>query len=179
MHTGIPGLPGDYVDDPEGHVKVMRHRKGMVHVCEGSFYETDSGILRMMLRTRDAQRLAVSESFDNGDTWSEPVFTDYTDCHCRFHFGRLPDGRYFGVSCPAPHSARTPLILAVSVDGDVFDHHYILGDEDNFLARIPGVHKSGRYGYPSYHIMEDIMFIIYSINKEDIAVCRFPLKLLA
>ena len=176
--AGIPGLPEGYVDDPEGHVKIMRDRQDKVHVCEGSFYEIDTGVIRMMLRTRDGQRLAVSESIDNGVTWSEPVLTDYTDCHCRFHFDRLPDGRYFGVSCPAPHSARTPLILATSKGGNVFDQHYILGDEDNFLARIPGVHKYGRYGYPSFHIMDGNMFVIYSINKEDIAMCRFPLKAL-
>ena len=37
-----------------------------------------------------------------------------------------------------------------------------------------GFHKGGRYGYPSFHIMGDWMFVIYSVNKEDIAMCRFP-----
>ena len=63
---------------------------------KGLFCETDNGVIRMMLRSGDAQRLAVSESHENGETWSEPVLTEYPDCHCRFHFGRLPDGRYFG-----------------------------------------------------------------------------------
>lgn len=178
MPTAIPDLPDDYVDDPEGHVKIMHHRKNKIHVCEGSFFQTDDGVIHMMLRTRNAQALAVSESRDNGESWTEPVLTSYTDCHCRFHFGRLSDGRFFGLSCPKPHSARTPLIMATSQDGIFFDKHYVLGDENDFSPRIPGLHKNGRYGYPNLHITNETCFVIYSINKEDIAVCRFPLQAL-
>jgi len=38
-----------------------------------------------------------------------------------------------------------------------------------------GFHKVGHYGYPSYHILGDTIFVVYSIEKEDIAVCRLPL----
>jgi hypothetical protein len=131
----------------------------------------------MMLRT-DKQRLAVSESRDGGQTWSEPALTGYSDCRSRTHFGRLPDGRAFGLSCPAPGSARTPLVLATSGDGVTFDRHYVLGDEPAQAPRRPGHHKSGRYGYPFCHILGETVLAIYSISKEDIAVCRFPLQAL-
>jgi Neuraminidase (sialidase) len=176
--AAVPDLPDNFADDPEGHVKIMKHRRNKIHVCEGSFFQTDDAVIHMMLRTSDAQVLAVSESHDNGKSWSEPVLTQYTDCHCRFHFGRLPDGRFFGLSCPQPNSQRTPLVLATSQDGIIFDTHYVLGAEESFPPRIPGIHKSGRYGYPSFHLMDDTMFVIYSINKEDIALCRFPLSAL-
>jgi hypothetical protein len=93
--------------------------------------------------------LAVSESTDNGKSWSEPKLTGYTDCACRFHFGRLPDGRYFGLSCPKPRSGRTPMVLATSHDGVVFDRHYIVGDMSGTKARMPGHAKGGVYGYPT------------------------------
>ena len=50
----------------------------------------------MMLRIadREAGRLAVTESRDDGVTWSEPAVTGYTDACSRFQFGRLP-GRPF------------------------------------------------------------------------------------
>ena len=38
--------------------------------------------------------------------------------------------------------------------------------------------KGGTYGYPSYCIVGDTMYVIYSVQKEDIFVCRFPLDAL-
>ena len=29
------------------------------------------------------------------------------------------------------------------------------------------------YGYPSFHIADDWVFVTYSVNKEDIWMCRF------
>ena len=52
------------------------------------------------------------------------------------------------------------------------------GDDPAGEPRWRGHHKGGRYGYPSYHIMGDQMFVIYSVNKEDVWMCRFPLSAL-
>lgn len=180
--SGIPRLPADYVDDPEGFGYGNRFRGDPFQLCEASFFQTDDGVVHMMLRKHHNNvpvTLGVTESRDHGQTWSEPMVTDYSDRRCRFHFGRLPDGRFFGVSCPDPNRCRTPLVLATSRDGVNFDRHYVLGDEPCVGPRLQGVHKGGRYGYPSYHCCGDTMFVIYSIEKEDIVVCRFPLEELA
>lgn len=175
--AGVPGSEG-MPDDPESHVRIMKKtRKGRLHVSEGSFFQTDDGVIHMMLRTGEG-RLAESRSADDGATWSEPALTDFTDAESRTHFGRLPDGRFFGLSNPDPGSVRTPLVLAASDDGVAFDTHYVVGDEENHLSRITGVHKYGRYGYPHLHIMDGTAFVIYSINKEDVALSRFPLSAL-
>jgi hypothetical protein len=172
---GIPRVPVAVPDEPEGHVIAARLRGDEHPVCEGSFFQTDDGVIHMMLRT-GAGRLAVSRSRDNGLTWSEPALTDYTDCGSRHLFGRLDDGRYFGLNCPQAGSQRTPLVLALSDDGIRFDRHFVIGDEQPFLARLPGVHKYGRYGYPSMHVTNGAAFVIYSINKEDIAVARIAME---
>ena len=178
--VGIPGLPEDYRDAPGRFQKEFQRRGESLNFCEGSFFQTDDGVIHMMLRSdSDVGLLGVTESSDNGETWSEPILTGYTDSRCRFHFGRLPDGRFFGLSCPKPKSGRTPLVLATSDDGVSFDRHYILGDSPPGRSRLPGHHKGGTYGYPSYHIMGDTVYVIYSIQKEDIAVCRFGLDQLS
>jgi hypothetical protein len=175
--SGIPGLPDDYWDDPEGLHYGSRYREAAYKCCEGSFYQTDDGALHMMLRTNQPW-LAVSESRDGGETWSEPLRTGYSDCRSRFHFGRLPDGRFFGLTCPVAGSARTPLVFATSRDGVVFDRHYLLGDEPAALPRHPGHHKAGRYGYPACQVLGDTVFVLYTISKEDVALCRFSLQAL-
>ena len=61
------------IDDPEGFWYARAHRGDDLLVCEGSCYETDDGVVHMMLRCEGGLGwLAVSESRDQGETWSEP-----------------------------------------------------------------------------------------------------------
>ncbi len=182
--AGLPRSPAWTVDDSEGFHKLGGARGDEFDLCEGSFYQTDDGKIHMMLRIDPVKGqkhnglLAVTESSDNGTTWSEPMITNYSDSACRFHFGRLPDGRYFGLSCPKPRSGRTPLVLALSQDGVIFDRHYILGDLAKGRARLPGNHKGGIYGYPTCDIAGGKMYLAWSRNKEDIYFGSFPLSAL-
>jgi len=172
--ASTPGLPEGYRDDPQGIWVARDHRGDAFTCCEGSCFQTDDGVVHMMLRS-EVDRLAVTESHDGGQTYSPPVLTDFSDCHCRFHFGRLPDGRYLVTSCPDPTSLRTPMVLATSRDGVRFDRHYVLGAAPDRKPRLVGIQKFGRYGYPTWHIVGDTMFVLYSIAKEDIALVRVPL----
>ena len=171
----VEGLPDQFIDAPRRFSEVQKEAGFPFEFCEASVVEMEDKTLRALFRTKHFV-LAISESRDNGINWSAPRLTKFTDAESRFELGRLPDGRYFVLSCPKPRSARTPLILAVSEDGINFDRHFVLGDEPGTKARIPGRWKYGRYGYASYHIRGDQMYVIYSINKEDIALCKFKLK---
>lgn len=66
------------VDDPEGIWKMKEHMGWDSVVCEGSFFQTDDDVIHMMLRTNTGY-LKVTESRDDGETWSGPVWTDFTD----------------------------------------------------------------------------------------------------
>ena len=175
--AAIPRLPDDYCDDSQGFWFAKEHRGDDFVCCEGTFFQTDDGVVHMILRT-EIDTLAVTESHDNGVTYSEPMMTTYTDCHCRSHFGRLPDGRFVATSCPEPGSLRTPLVLATSEDGVHFCRHYVVGNEPNTPPRQVGIQKFGRYGYPSFHLVGEWIYIIYSIAKEDIAIMRVRLSAL-
>lgn len=173
-YSALVGLPPDFSDDTMGWRAGREARKDTVVHNEGSFFQTDDGIIHMMLRT-ESPRLWVAESADDGTTWAEPKMTAYTDNVCRPHFGRLADGRYFGMTCPDPatRGARTLAVLALSKDGTVFDRHFIVGDAPDSPPRQPGLFKHGRFGYPYFHNMGPWGFVIYSVSKEDIAVARF------
>ena len=183
--VGIPRLPKWTVDDPEGFLKACSARQDPINYCEASFFQTDDKKIHMMLRTAVFAHhhhnglLAVTESMDNGQTWSEPMLTSYTDCSCRFQFGRLPDGRFYGLSCPDPKGGRNPLVLAISKDGVNFDRHYVLGDIKMAKPRMPGNDKGGAFGYPTCDIANNNMYIVYSRSKEDINFMRLPLSAIA
>ena len=182
--SGIPGLPDNYVDDfysCQDGAKLLGIKE---QLTEANFFQTNDGVIHMMHRDQAGKALLVTESRDDGLTWSAPKLTSFTDNVCRAHFGRLPDGRFFAMSCPVPGGTtfegkragyRTPMVLAISRDGVIFDRHFILGDEPEIPPRMQGLYKLGRYGYPYLHVMGDEVFVLYSINKEEIAVGRFHL----
>jgi len=124
----------------------------------------------MMLRSNTVT-LWHSESRDNGESWSAPVITGYTDDGSKSHFGRLPDGRIYGVSNPIVRSGRDPLAMCISEDGEHFDRHYILRDEP-YKMKKEGLYKGGLYAYPHTFIKDGYMYVIYSKRKETIEVTK-------
>lgn len=159
------------IDDAYFRRHIADQRMGWTNrLCEGSFYETDDRMIHMLLRS-NTNRLWLTESADDGATWSEPVPTDFSDCRTKFHFGRLPDGRFYYVGCPDPKGGRKPLILSLSEDGIRFDRHYVLGNE-TFVRKFEGFAKNGHYGYPHTLVHDAYLYCIFSMMKEGIAVIR-------
>jgi hypothetical protein len=172
--AGMQPFPwGGMQDDSEGLTRHMAMRQDNVFLCEGSFFQTEDDVVHMLLRS-DKHVLYETTSTDDGHTWSAPQATEFASCNTKFHCGRLPDGRYYIVGCPDPAGARCPLVISLSKDGQVFDQEYVV--DDTFRSqRMPGKYKGGIYGYPHSLIAGETMYIICSINKEDIFVYAFPL----
>lgn len=163
------------VDDSESiHHVTAFHAWDANLICEGSFYETDDFVLHMLLRS-NTDKLWVSESRDNGESWSAPVPTAYTDDGSKFHLGRLPNGCFYCVSNAKVKGGRCPLDLYLSENGVDFNRHYILRDEP-YEIRFQGLYKGGVYGYPHSMIHDGYLYVIYSKRKETIEVTRVSLK---
>ncbi len=158
-----PLLPGE----------VGNHQVGL---CEGSFLQDPDGRLLMLLRS-GTDHLWASESGDDGETWTLPEPTDFTDNRTKFSLGRLPDGRYYYIGTPDPFPPRFRHVLALylSRDGRNFDTHYLLANRQ-FKGRWPGLDKNGIYGYPTALVRDGRLHVTFSINKEMIAVTSVALK---
>lgn len=147
-----------------------------VSLCEGSFLQRPDGRLLMLLRS-GTDWLWASESADDGETWTLPEPTAFTDNRTKFSLGRLPDGRYYYVGTPDPFPPRFRHVLALylSKDGQCFDTHYLLANRQ-FKGRWPGLDKNGIYGYPTTLIRDGRLYVTFSINKEMIAVTSVALS---
>lgn len=172
--------PALFIEDNPRTFYAPAEKNNLPPLCEGSFFETDDGILHSLLRVTGKGwkgRLWLTESKDRGVNWSMPVETDFTDNDSKFHFGRLPDKRFYYVGIPDTlhHYARTPLILSISEDGRLFDKQYIIAD-DAYKLKKEGLWKGGQYGYPHTIIVNNYMYVIISRQKEAVEVIRFSLK---
>ncbi|HEY9075758.1 MAG TPA: exo-alpha-sialidase [Anaerolineaceae bacterium] len=179
--TGIypPEMADTIYDDAESFWIVQARQGWPAGLCEGSFYQTDDGILHMLLRTTGpgyAGKLWQTESHDDGATWQPPQESDFTDNNTKFHLGRLPDGRFYHVGSPdpLPRGARNPLVISLSRDGQRFEQAAILADEEYTMVR-PGLHKGGLYGYPHTLLQGGYLYVIYSLRKEAVQVLRVAL----
>jgi hypothetical protein len=155
---------------------------GLPPLCEGSFFQTDDNVLHMLLRVTSKGwkgKLWLTESKDNGASWSRPTEQAFSDNDSKFHFGRLPDKRFYYVGIPDTlhHYNRNPLVLSISKDGKSFDKNYIIANELYHLKK-EGLWKAGQYGYPHTMIYNDYMYVIVSRQKEAIELLRFRLNLL-
>lgn len=155
-------------------------QSGLPPLCEGSFFQTDDNVLHTLLRVTGKGwkgRLWLTESTDNGNSWSRPVEAPFSDNDSKFHFGRLPDKRFYYVGIPDTlhHYDRNPLVLSLSTDGKSFDKNYIIANELYQLKK-EGLWKGGQYGYPHTIIYDGYMYVIISRQKEAIETLRFSLK---
>jgi len=167
-------------DDPAAFWPVAAAQQWPAALCEGAFYQTADGTLHMLLRSTGPgfrYRLWVSESTDDGATWSEPAETGFSDDNAKFHLGRLPDGRTYYVGNPLT-GPRLPLVLSTSRDGVTFERHWVLGDEAT-KPRRAGKAKGGEYGYPHTLVHDDHLYAIVSRQKEAVCVLRVAVASLA
>jgi len=172
-----PEMAGALFDDSEGFRVVQKRAGWPVGLCEGSFYQTDDGVLHMLLRS-GTPVLWTTESADNGAHWAPPQPTAFSDDAAKFHCGRLPDGRFYHVGNTDPRGSRNPLVLSLSRDGIRFDRHYVLADTPHEM-KYPGLHKGGVYGYPHSMVRDGNLYVIVSICKESVLVMRAALDQLA
>jgi hypothetical protein len=148
------------------------------NLCEGALYQTDDSLLHALFRVTGllktpSANLWESHSADNGATWSRPCETAFSNTDAKFHFGRLPDGRFYWVGNPVGNG-RMPLVLSLSRDGLRFDRHYILG-EKHYQRRFEGHAKGGEYGYPHSVIHDGRLYVIVSRQKEAVEVLSVAL----
>jgi hypothetical protein len=147
-------------------------------------------------------RLYVSLSRDDGKTWSAPERTAIPSNSTRQAVGTLPDGRVFLIHNPYTHGddfwqgaddellktaspaekyggARKLLTLSLSDDGIHFNQAWTIRVLET-LPRSEG-HSKRHYdaANPAATVVGDDLFIVYSLNKEDIELCQVHLPDLA
>ena len=107
-----------------------------------------------------------------------PKMTNFTNGGNKFHFGKLPDGRYYYVGTPDTlrYRTRSPLMLALSEDGYVYDKTYLVADDNYTMRYTDGRWKDGEFGYPHTIIHDDKLYIIVSRQKESIEVISIDIS---
>ncbi len=168
-----------YKEDNPATFYAPAEAQGLPPLCEGAFFETPDRVVHMLLRVTGKGwkgRLWMTESHDQGSTWSRPQEQPFPDNDSKFHFGQLPGYGYYYMGIPDTlhHYERNPLVLSLSGDGRLFDRHFVVAEQPYELKK-EGLWKGGHYGYPYTMIHKDALYVIVSRKKEAIEVIKIPL----
>ncbi len=143
-------------------------------LCEPTYgYRLEDGAYLRFYRAfgREPRINYAQYSFDDGRTWGAAVPTNFPDGQARSNAGTLPDGTYYVVNSPRN---RDPIIISLSDDGLTFDRAGVIrfGVEKK---RFTGRWKGPGFQYPSSAVLGDRLFVIHSVNKEDVDITSIPL----
>jgi len=157
----------------EGRIRLSNPRD--FGYTEPNFFLRADGTLVAGFRNYTGH-LFAGESHDNGETWTDPVTTNFADSTARFCFGALPDGSTYLVSNPGPErGSRRLLTIALSSDGRTFDRAWLLNSALT-VPRFEGHAKVPGWQYAHALVRDGALHVIYSMNKEDVGLTRIPIE---
>lgn len=148
----------------------LRHYR----MSETSHYMGPDGVLHLIIRDQGkSYRLYHSVSADRGLTWTVPVQTNYPDAVSKNLTGTFSNGWIYLVNTPVK---RREMTMSLSRDGWRFDHAMLLRD-DPPPRRYAGKAKN-EFSYNYSHAIEHDgrLWMVYSVNKEDIEVFSFSIQ---
>ncbi|MHC4213488.1 MAG: PA14 domain-containing protein, partial [Planctomycetota bacterium] len=128
----------------------------------------------------------VSQSTDEGETWSKPIIPEgLVGGSGKLWAQKTPDGKYAMVYIPQK-SQRYPMAVTTSDDGITFkDMRVIHGEvsEHRYEGRAKGggpqyLRGVAEWGGDAMSLTNDAIWVIYSVNKEDIWISRIPIPIL-
>lgn len=165
----------------------------------------DGTQVRVWRNYNGTHRIYVSLRSDEDESWGLGIPTNIPDSPSGVAVGELPDGRVYLIGNQVSgalddpdtrpyrdprnvwpfrerdfqpeHFPRDPLVLALSADGYVFDQVWALRHSTpdarfNGLGWLPG------FQYPDVVVADDRLWVLYSVNKEDVEILPIPLSLL-
>jgi len=126
-----------------------------------------------------SRRNYASFSFDDGMNWTVPTRTGFPDACSRSNAGKLPDSQIYVINNIIPMNpgglgGRSMLAISLSRDGLNFDRVAII----RFIPppqKYKGLEKTIGYQYPHSVVVDNDLWVMYSVNKEDVEVTRIPL----
>jgi hypothetical protein len=174
LENGYP--PNAYIKMPAGYHPAARSYAADWHRKALSFYTLKNG------DTVGIWKKAWTAVSTNGKTWSKPVQAPgFAHTFAKLWGQRTSDGRY-AIAYDPQADYRWPLAVVTSKDGITFNHMLVVDGE------VPFRRYSGLYKNPGPQYVRGIaqgnpqppdgaMWLVYSVNKEDIWVSRIPVPI--
>jgi len=156
-------------------------------LSERTIYRASDGKWIALSRDESMSHCLYCSTSSDGKQWSPPKPTNIPDATSKCVAGILPGGTYYLIgnqflherqAASTRHCLRDPLTIALSSDGYEFTAAYPVRYGCP-RRRYKGRGKGTGFQYPSATIANGKLWIVYSVNKEDIEMSVMNLSDLA
>ncbi|MFI4911649.1 MAG: exo-alpha-sialidase [Sedimentisphaeraceae bacterium JB056] len=149
--------------------------------CEPTyFFRPDGKEVGLYRDDSRSMRLYAALRNESKGNWSMAYKTNIPDSPSKCVAGNLPDGRAFLIGNNIDRLwLRDPLILSISEDGINFTKAYTIRcGAPQCMEKNPGDHKGPGFQYPNAIVVDDTLWVTYSIGKEQIGISKISIDLL-
>lgn len=145
-------------DDGKTWRKVEVDNDGLLCI-QPTILNLGNGHLKALCRTRH-HRIAITESYDNGSTWTKMRLSDMVNNNSGIDAVTLRDGRHLIIYNNTDNDARrSPLTLAISDDGEHWTKVLDLEEDDGM-----------EYSYPCVIEAKDgTVYVVYTWHRKKMA----------
>ena len=176
IYTDNPGGTGEW---RFGELPHLPFEGKTSREIEPAWFSTNNQLTMVFRDQASSFHVLMSTSNNDGEHWSLPEITNMPDARAKLSAGNLPNGWAFIVNCPSGSKTRMPLVLSLSENGKAFNRFYMLrNEESNIPMRYEGKYKRVGFSYPKSWVTEDVLYVAYAENKEDIVVTKVPFSAL-
>ncbi len=152
-------------------MKVLPNPKNYHYWGETTVWKRPDRLIAIVRGSASFENVLVSESFDDGNTWSPLTESNFPSAHSKLYAGTLSRGLSYLVFNMRNRGYRDT--LAIAIGQEQFEKVYLI--RDGFDAP-PKYWKTNEWSYPyAYEDREaGILYVGYAHNKENCEVIAIP-----
>ncbi len=138
---------------------------------ESTILPKEDRLLALVRGGKDNEHILVSESFDQGKTWTDLMESNFPISHSKLYAGRLTNGRSYVIFNMRGRGNRDT--LAIAFGNEHFENVYLIRDG---FDESPKFRKDNQWCYPYAFEHEKKLYVVYAKNKEDCEVAILPIE---
>ncbi len=152
-------------------MKILPNPEGFTYWGETTLLQDGKRLLALVRGGKGNSHILVSESLDQGESWSGLRESNFPIVHSKLYAGILSNGlRYLIFNLQGLANRDT---LAIALGEDSFDRVYLI--RHGFDAP-PKFRKDNQWCYPYAYEHNNELYVVYAKNKEDCEMAILPLE---
>lgn len=164
---------GYYISHDNGNKWDKQIIKNTENLIELVMINPYSNHLKCYYRDKKAQYIYMNQSYDDGNTWTDPmpIKLDNNDSAFDIIDYKHNNINYYIMCCNRKHDLRNNgrSLLSLYATNDILnDNWQLVKDLDPHMEMPHYVWQYGEFSYPAMHIIEDKLHITYTYNKKTI-----------
>jgi len=150
-------------------MKVIPNPENYEYWGETTVLKQNDKLIAIVRGGKGAECILVSESYDNGNSWSGLEKSNFEISNSKMYAGTLSNGSKYLVFNAKCEKYRETLCIATGKE--IFDKVYVIR---HGFEEPPAFWNTNEWCYPYAYEADGILYVVYAKNKEDCELAIIP-----